>query len=95
MEQFIQILQHIDIYSIIAGVLSAILATIIPIFSFKYRKLIIILKEVKKMISWVMEACEDGKITDEEVKIALKYILTLMSSVKAVNKSKVEKELDA
>lgn len=63
-----QILNHIDIYGVLATILSVILATVVPILSFKYRKLIHILRECKELLSTIISAWQDKKITEEEMK---------------------------
>lgn len=63
-----QILNHLDIYSVLATILSTILTIVVPILAFKYRKLIHILQECKKLLSTIIIAWQDKKITEEEMK---------------------------
>lgn len=77
-----QILNHIDIYGVLATILSVILATVVPILSFKYRKLIHILQECKELLSTIIIAWQDKKITEEEMKEIIGKAKHLVEAIK-------------
>lgn len=75
-------LSHIDIYGIAAAILSMILATVVPILSFKYRKLFLVLSECKTLVDTMIESWSDEKITKEELKEILKEISAIIYTIK-------------
>ena len=79
MEDF---LQQIDAYSIFATILSFILATVIPFLSYKYRKILCILRECKKTLLDVKKAWEDRDISNEEVKIIFEDLSAILREIK-------------
>ena len=77
-----QILQNLDIYNIASTILSIILAALIPAISCKYKKIKVVLLECKKLVKITLDACEDEKITPEELKQILKQLDAIMDVIK-------------
>lgn len=79
MESF---LNQVDIYGILAAILSVILATVVPFLSFKYRKLLLVLKECKILLTTIIESWEDHKISEEEMKEIIQKILDIINTIR-------------
>lgn len=77
-----ELLQQVDVYSILATILSFILATVIPFLSFKYRKILCILKECKRTLNDVKHAWKDREISNEEVKLILEDLGAILKEIK-------------
>ena len=76
------ILNQVDIYGVLAAILSVILTTVIPILSFRYRKLLAILKESRKFLLAIIVAWEDHKISEEEMKEIIKKVRKIIEAIK-------------
>lgn len=79
MEQFIK---DIDFYGVLATILSMILATVVPVLSFRYRKLLRILNECKELLKAISESWKDRSITEEEMKHIMNSVSKVVESIK-------------
>lgn len=77
-----QLLDQFDIYGVLATVLSVILATVVPYISFKYRKLLAVLRECKATLKTILEAWKDCEISPEEAKTIMKSIIKIIDTIK-------------
>lgn len=79
MEQF---LSDVDLYGVLATILSAILATVVPALSFRYRKLLRILNECKELLKTIAESWEDKNISEEEMKYIVDSVTKIIANIK-------------
>lgn len=79
MEQFIK---DVDLYGVLATILSMILATVVPVLSFRYRKLLRILNECKELLKAISESWKDRSITEEEMKHIMNSVSKVVESIK-------------
>lgn len=79
MEEFIK---QIDIYGVLASILAFILATVVPFLSYKYRKVLCILRECRKTLIDVKIAWKDHSISNDEVKLILDDLGSVLKEIR-------------
>lgn len=82
MEHIVSLFQNFDTYGILATFLSAILTTVVPVLSYKYRKVLKILIELKRLISVILESWDDHEITKDEMKVILDNFNSVLKTIK-------------
>lgn len=71
--------QYLDIYAILATVITAVLAVVVPLLSVKCAKLATIVNKIKAVIAEMGTSYEDKKITKEELEAIIGKIKEVFS----------------
>lgn len=80
--------EHLDTYSLVATILTAILAIIVPILKAKcsvaLKKLETIHAEVEKLLTACKEAYADKKISADELKTLVDQAILILEKIKKI-----------
>ena len=85
--QSLELLQYTDLYNIFAAIFSLICAIVVPILSYRCRKLLRIMESCRDLLIYLKQAWSDKVISDVEAKIIIERILVLIDTVRGENDS--------